>query len=54
MLNKLFLFVLYCGGYQHQSKILVTCGAGCIGYHLVDHPIQAGREVIVVDNLVTG
>ncbi|MDQ7028944.1 MAG: NAD-dependent epimerase/dehydratase family protein [Ardenticatenia bacterium] len=35
-------------------KILVTGGAGFIGSHVVDAYIEAGHEVVVVDNLTTG
>jgi UDP-glucose 4-epimerase len=35
-------------------KILVTGGAGFIGSHVVDAYINAGHEVVVVDNLATG
>ncbi len=35
-------------------KILVTGGAGFIGSHVVDLLIEAGHDVAVVDNLVTG
>lgn len=35
-------------------KILVTGGAGFIGSNVVDGYIQAGHEVLVVDNLLTG
>jgi len=35
-------------------KILVTGGAGFIGSHVVDHYVQHGHEVVVVDNLSTG
>ena len=35
-------------------KILVTGGAGFIGSNVVDGFIQAGHEVLVVDNLLTG
>jgi len=35
-------------------KILVTGGAGFIGSHVVDLYVQAGHNVVVVDNLSTG
>ncbi|MFC1887967.1 NAD-dependent epimerase/dehydratase family protein [Candidatus Cloacimonadota bacterium] len=35
-------------------KILVTGGAGFIGSHVVDGFIEAGHDVVVVDNLSTG
>jgi len=35
-------------------KILVTGGAGFIGSHVVDAYLQAGHEVLVVDNLSSG
>lgn len=35
-------------------KILVTGGAGFIGSHVVDAYLQAGHEVVVVDNLASG
>ncbi|MFA6244733.1 MAG: NAD-dependent epimerase/dehydratase family protein [Candidatus Hydrogenedentales bacterium] len=35
-------------------RILVSGGAGFIGSHVVDHLIQAGHTVTVVDNLITG
>jgi len=37
-----------------MSNILVTGGAGFIGSHLVDMLLDAGHEVTVVDNLVSG
>lgn len=35
-------------------KILITGGAGFIGSHLVDRMMEAGHEVICLDNLYTG
>jgi UDP-glucose 4-epimerase len=35
-------------------KIVVTGGAGFIGSHVVDSYVDAGHQVIVVDNLTTG
>jgi len=35
-------------------KILVTGGAGFIGSHIVDEYINAGHEVVIIDNLSTG
>jgi len=37
-----------------MSRVLVTGGAGFIGSHLVDALIEAGHEVIVVDDLSRG
>lgn len=36
-----------------MSEILVTGGAGFIGSNLVDHFVEAGREVVCLDNLAT-
>ena len=35
-------------------KILVTGGAGFVGFHLVDRLIGEGQRVVVIDNLSTG
>ena len=35
-------------------RTLVTGGAGFIGSHLVRHLVEAGADVVVLDNLVTG
>lgn len=35
-------------------KILVTGGAGFIASHIADKYIEAGHEVVIVDNLTTG
>lgn len=35
-------------------KVLLTGGAGFIGSHISDALIDAGREVVVIDNLSTG
>jgi len=38
----------------YPMKILVTGGAGFIGSNVVDGYLQAGHQVVVVDNLYTG
>lgn len=37
-----------------MKRILVTGGAGFIGSHLIDRLVEAGHEVICLDNLQTG
>ncbi|HZU74651.1 MAG TPA: UDP-glucuronic acid decarboxylase family protein [Acidimicrobiales bacterium] len=37
-----------------MSRIVVTGGAGFLGSHLCDRLVEAGHEVVCVDNLVTG
>src|SRR5688572_798030 len=35
-------------------RILVTGGAGFLGSHLCDRLVEAGHDVVVIDNLQTG
>jgi len=35
-------------------NIVITGGAGFIGSHLVDHYMNEGHQIIVIDNLITG
>ena len=35
-------------------SVLVLGGAGYIGSHTVDRLVEAGKDVVVVDSLVTG
>ncbi|MEN8680121.1 MAG: NAD-dependent epimerase/dehydratase family protein, partial [Akkermansiaceae bacterium] len=37
-----------------SERVLVTGGAGFLGSHLCDRMIQAGNEVICLDNYFTG
>ncbi len=37
-----------------DSRVLVTGGAGMVGSHVTDRLIEAGNEVVVVDNFETG
>lgn len=39
---------------MHNSRILVTGGAGFIGSSLVDRLIREGHDVIVLDNFFAG
>ena len=40
--------------YRNRKRILVTGGAGFVGSHLCDRLLDAGNEVLCVDNLFTG
>lgn len=40
--------------YNSRKRILVTGGAGFLGSHLIDRLLDAGDEVLCVDNLFTG
>ena len=40
--------------YNQHKRILVTGGAGFLGSHLIDRLLDAGHEVLCVDNLFTG
>src|SRR5262249_44702794 len=42
------------GGGRHTVRCLITGGAGFLGSHLTDRLLDAGHEVIVFDNLITG
>lgn len=35
-------------------RVVITGGAGFIGSHLVDHYLNCGHELIVIDSLITG
>ena len=35
-------------------KLVITGGAGFIGSHLVDHYMDEGHQIIIIDNLITG
>ncbi len=37
-----------------RKRMLVTGGAGFLGSHLCDRLLEAGHEVICVDNFYTG
>ena len=41
-------------GYSERKRVLVTGGAGFLGSHLCDRLIEAGHEVLCVDNFYTG
>jgi UDP-glucuronate decarboxylase len=40
--------------YFERRRVLVTGGAGFLGSHLCDRLIEAGNEVLCIDNLYTG
>ena len=40
--------------YSMRKRVMVTGGAGFLGSHLIDHLLDAGHEVLCVDNLFTG
>src|SRR5215211_2530358 len=42
------------GGGRDTVRCLITGGAGFLGSHLTDRLLEAGHEVIVFDNLITG
>jgi UDP-glucuronate decarboxylase len=40
--------------YNHKKRVMVTGGAGFLGSHLCDRLIEAGHDVLCVDNFYTG
>ena len=34
-------------------RLLITGGAGCLGYSMVNRWLQAGHDILVVDNFAT-
>ena len=40
--------------YSNRKRILVTGGAGFLGSHLIDRLLEAGHDVLCVDNYFTG
>ena len=40
--------------YNMRKRVMVTGGAGFLGSHLADRLLEAGHEVLCVDNLFTG
>ena len=40
--------------YNMRKRVMVTGGAGFLGSHLTDRLLEAGHEVLCVDNLFTG
>ena len=40
--------------YNHRKRILVTGGAGFLGSHLCDRLLDAGHDVLCLDNFFTG
>lgn len=40
--------------YNMRKRVMVTGGAGFLGSHLIDRLLEAGHEVLCVDNLFTG
>ena len=40
--------------YSETKRVMVTGGAGFLGSHLIDRLLDAGHEVLCVDNLFTG
>ena len=40
--------------YNMRKRVMITGGAGFLGSHLADRLLEAGHEVLCVDNLFTG
>ncbi len=52
--SELFVFGAYTLYNKDMSKILLTGGAGFIGSHIADAYVEAGHNVVVVDDLSVG
>jgi UDP-glucose 4-epimerase len=35
-------------------RLLITGGAGCLGFNLIEEHLAQGNEILVIDNFATG